>query len=74
MRLGPLKAHGSGQQPIKSLGFLGWGKTTNLGLIPVIFVALFRVFAANSWAGVYTRRTTVPLSAYRGSSGQVPEG
>ena len=31
---------GPGQQPIKSLGFLGW-KTTNLGLIPVIFVALF---------------------------------
>ena len=73
MRLGP--AQGSwvraNSQSNRS-DFLG-GKTTNLGLIPVIFVALFRVFAANSWAGVYTEGTTVPLSAYRGSSGQVPE-
>ena len=74
MRLGP--AQGSWVGPTANqIARISWvGKTTNLGLIPVIFVALFRVFAANSWAGVYTERTTVPLSAYRGSSGQVPEG
>ena len=37
-----------------------------MGLIPVIFVALFRVFAANSWAGVYTRRDYCPARLTEG--------
>ena len=54
---------------------ISWtGKTTNLGLIPVIFVDLFRVFRGKTPGLEFTQEgTTVPLSAYRGSSGQFPE-
>ena len=85
MRTGSLRLMAQGQQPIKSLGFLGW-ETTNLGLSPAIFVDLFSLSRGKLPRLEFTQKDYCPAlqdtrgfsgdrspSAYRGSSGQFPE-